>query len=397
MSFSTGPIETSKGDLFVASGRNELEAFSVSSDNNQVPMSDSQANLGIDWKEPEGAIVSVGDSDYTMSSNDKRIHLTQALTVKRTITLPLANTVPRGRRVYFTDENRVLTGIDLNIFWSIKASGADTLKSLHHRSNNEVQMRQPDTFGLESNGVDQWIVIEHGLRRPFHWWQHPNDVALPTATWVPLPWMEINSSNSFGFAQVPTATTNISSGSNGNILPQATINVDSTTGFTNDGYLVITGPPASGKDTVVTYTGKTATTFTGCNSTYRATGVGISSGTLATGQVVKQAQVEFLPPSEQGYLWNYMIEVCINNLATTQYFAVRFRSIDNFFNLVIMREDVPGVNIALQHKLLCGQPGFNDGGVPARIEMFHNGGSGKYSKKDGIQSPLIMACMMSTQ
>lgn len=66
------------------------------------------------------------------------------------------------------------------------------------------------------------------------------------------------------------ASTTIASASNGQVLPQATINVASTTGFLSAGTLQI------GADQV-TYTGKTATAFTGCSG---------GTGTLSTGQTV---------------------------------------------------------------------------------------------------------------
>lgn len=75
-------------------------------------------------------------------------------------------------------------------------------------------------------------------------------------------------------ATLANPTTTVASGSNGAVLPQATINVGSTTGFPASGtiYIVI-----GGVQTAVTYTGTGATTFTGCSG---------GSGTLATGQGV---------------------------------------------------------------------------------------------------------------
>jgi hypothetical protein len=74
-----------------------------------------------------------------------------------------------------------------------------------------------------------------------------------------------------------TAATTIAAGSNGQSLPQGTINVASTTGFPSSGRILvtITGSPDSRQ--VISYTGTTALTFTGCTG---------GSGTLATGHVV---------------------------------------------------------------------------------------------------------------
>ncbi len=75
--------------------------------------------------------------------------------------------------------------------------------------------------------------------------------------------------------------TTIASGSNGAALPQATINVASTTGFSSTGTFYVT--IGTNKPTAITYTGTTATTFTGCSG---------GTGTLATSQVVQQTQDE---------------------------------------------------------------------------------------------------------
>lgn len=71
--------------------------------------------------------------------------------------------------------------------------------------------------------------------------------------------------------------TTIAAGSNGSALPQATINVASTTGFATSGtiYVITTVGPQ-----IVTYTGTTATSFTGCSG---------GTGTMATGNAVTSA------------------------------------------------------------------------------------------------------------
>jgi len=76
---------------------------------------------------------------------------------------------------------------------------------------------------------------------------------------------------------ITSASTTIAAGSNGAALPQATINVASTTGFSTSGTLHIL---SSGGYQTVTYTGITATTFTGCAG---------GTGTLATGNNVFSA------------------------------------------------------------------------------------------------------------
>jgi hypothetical protein len=74
------------------------------------------------------------------------------------------------------------------------------------------------------------------------------------------------------------ATTTIAVGSNGQALPQGTINVVSTTGFLSAGLLSVT--TSSGVQTV-TYTGTTATSFTGCSG-----GVGTMSTGGAVGAII---------------------------------------------------------------------------------------------------------------
>lgn len=74
---------------------------------------------------------------------------------------------------------------------------------------------------------------------------------------------------------VLSGTTTVAAGSNGDSLPVATINVASTTNFPSTGTLSIQSGVAA--ITAVTYTGKTATTFTGCSG---------GTGSLATGYAV---------------------------------------------------------------------------------------------------------------
>jgi hypothetical protein len=74
--------------------------------------------------------------------------------------------------------------------------------------------------------------------------------------------------------------TSISMASNGAVLPQSVINVASTTGFASSGSLYLPGL-GLGAGIVVTYTGITSTSFTGCVNT---SGTG---ATLLYGQVVQ--------------------------------------------------------------------------------------------------------------
>lgn len=71
-----------------------------------------------------------------------------------------------------------------------------------------------------------------------------------------------------------SGATSIASGSNGASLPQATINVASTTGFPSSGTILVT--TTAGIQTVA-YTGTNATQFTGCSG---------GTGTMSTGNTV---------------------------------------------------------------------------------------------------------------
>jgi len=111
-----------------------------------------------------------------------------------------------------------------------------------------------------------------------------------------LPQSNINVGSTLGFANSGTifvvtnagtqtvaytgiVNTTIAVGSNGQSLPQATINVGSTTGFPTSGTInVITNANAA---QVVTYTGVTATSFTGCTG---GTGA-MTTGNAVTGQI----------------------------------------------------------------------------------------------------------------
>ncbi len=88
---------------------------------------------------------------------------------------------------------------------------------------------------------------------------------------------------------VGDAVTAIDILSDGEILPQAVINVDDTTGFLAAGTIFVESD--EGRQ-VITYTGKTATSFTG------ATG---GSGELSTGGAVTQATAVILNVTTLGW------------------------------------------------------------------------------------------------
>jgi len=78
-----------------------------------------------------------------------------------------------------------------------------------------------------------------------------------------------------------TVSTTIGATSNNAALPQSTIYVASTSGFTVPGYLSVRSGTANASYELIYYTGTGSTSFTGCT--------GSSSGTLYTGKEVVQA------------------------------------------------------------------------------------------------------------
>lgn len=97
-------------------------------------------------------------------------------------------------------------------------------------------------------------------------------------------------------------STTIAAGSNGQALPQATINVSTTTGFPTSGTINVT--TTSNVLQVVTYTGITGTTFTGCSG---GSGIMTTGGTITgqtftgctggTGLMLPNGSVSINPPS----------------------------------------------------------------------------------------------------
>jgi len=83
--------------------------------------------------------------------------------------------------------------------------------------------------------------------------------------------------------------TTIAAGSNGVALPTGTINVASASGFPPSGQILIT---ISGTQQLISYTGITATSFTGCTG---------GSGTLATSQAVQFGSAITLPTQSSAF------------------------------------------------------------------------------------------------
>ena len=223
-------------------------------------------------------------------------------------------------------------------------------------------------------GLQKQVIADDDLI----FWQHDVNVAIPNATWTPLPWNravttlgEDVPSKRWGVFARPTdvvpspgvanfAATTIAAGSDAAALPQGTINVVSTnadpvTGtpaFATAGYLVIRATTLGGADTVVKYTGKTATSFTGCT---------LGTGTMNTGNIVRQANVTF---EKVGSGLAAIAEVAWANNATGLR-GIRFRFMDGVFNFAAGTTVVGAVAAAdpLMHIQTCEQP-INGGQIP---------------------------------
>lgn len=352
-------------------------------------------------KAPLASRTTFSNANYTVLATDRYVAQVGTMSAARTVTLPAANAVSAGYEITVADESGSVTAANSI---TVARAGSDTiLNPVDLHATTSVAIKSPDARTFRSDGTSKWMVTTAGTRRPYAWWQHNNDVAIPNNVWTPLPWNspyvgaiagQVVGADEFGVTpNLQAASTTIAAASNGAVLPQATINVADTSLMTATGYAVITGPPGAGDDTIFSYTGKTGTTFTGCNSAYRGGGVGISTGTLATGQVVRQANVEWTFPT--GYLWMLVADVAFDNIATTAYFGVRHRAIDNTFNFPVASQHHGGINITSQHGQVSVQPGAEGTGTPSRIEVIQVTGGVKLSKVDGIQAPSLMQAFMS--
>jgi hypothetical protein len=229
-------------------------------------------------------------------------------------------------------------------------------------------------------------VDRHGrlnpLRTPFLFWQHDVAVTIPNDTWTPLPW-NVNRVQTGDWSDWPSAAaTTIAAGSNGQALPQGTINVASTAGFTSTGYLVVR---ISSTDRVVRYTELTATTFTGCT---------LGVGTMTTGDQVRQAQVCF---GVTGTLMAAIAEVAWASNATGLR-GIRFRVMDGGFNLQLATT-VIGAVAATEPKLHI-QTAEQPAQTPALpvsplignvVEAYQSSGGDLTSVGDVLAAPRLVA------
>lgn len=184
-------------------------------------------------------------------------------------------------------------------------------------------------------------------------------LAIPNNVYTPIP-LNTNQIDTNTMHVLNTANTTIAAGSNTAVLPQGTINVASTAGFDAAGWIVITGPPGAATDTIVKYTGITGTSFTGCT---------LGTGTMATSQVVKQANVNIVPVTTGLYIAAAQIAFAAG---ASGYKGVRM--IQNGL-LNVGENNAPLVNIASDSIAVPGQPAWSNlTSAALRVEAIQTSG-----------------------
>lgn len=352
-------------------------------------------------------VQTFSNTDVTVTAGTTILSQIGTLSAARVVTLPAASGYPRGKRLRILDESNTVTATNKI---TIQRAGSDTIVDpAALGKTTSIEMRSIDTREFASDGTSKWIVVNAGIGRAYAFFAHDRDLWIPPNVWVPMMWGH-NYVDTGGIHPGFAAQTTIASASNTHVLPQATIDVADTTvtgaggvAFRTEGFLEITGAPFSGKSTIVHYTGKTGTTFTGCNTAANGVTAGISGGTLATGQVVRQANVDIYGVTP--YLWNASTAIEIESLATTARSMSRHMSYDNLFNFIVGVSPVSvGLNLArTDSPVVAGgtpvaqatQPGMALTSA-LRVMIWHNDSVGRYAVTQGIESPALMLAQMSS-
>lgn len=239
------------------------------------------------------------------------------------------------------------------------------------------------------DGATAWnSLIGPVAQAPYIFWQHGDDVTIPTGVWTPLPW-NVTRTSKGDWDDYTAASTTVAAGSNGAALPQGTINVASTSGFASAGFLIIN---IGGTDRVVRYTGTS-----GGN---QFTGGTLGVGTMTTGDAVAQARVVVRFPLN-----------CIVNAVTEVKWAsnatgvrgIRFHQIDpTFGELFILGHTVTGA-VAATDPLLHIQAVEQPGGIVASnsgffVEAYQSSGGPLDSVEDSndFSAPRIVAYAVSS-
>lgn len=239
----------------------------------------------------------------------------------------------------------------------------------------------------------QWLVGWGGTIGDGGSSNSAEDQLIPNSTWTPLVWGQ-RVGDEFGTNRgLDGVSTTVTAGSNGQVMNNTakTINVADASGFptpTATQFEWATIQDSNGDLQVVRYTGKTATTLTGCTG---------GSMTLATGDVVAPAPVNIfgIPHQDDTYLIQQVVNIIWAGNSTGAR-RLRYKVYDGFFNFTIYGSDVPGLDIAgdgsvgQQHQM-TGQPGVIGGSSNRHvIEVWQNSGAALKVLGVGIESPIIM-------
>lgn len=216
----------------------------------------------------------VNDTNYTMLASDSIINIIN-LTAPRTLNLPLSASVPVGKTILIKDTQGKATFTNKV---SIVPQGAD---SLDNSAQTQFLTVPYDAIEFTNFGNGVWGYTVRPRQTGNCNGQAANPVSLPNNVWTYVPLgneLVTDGTQNQMHPLITSSATMVTTGA----LPQASLVLNAIPAdWPSAGIVVITGPNVVGHDTVVRYTGTSGgTTLTGCTG-----GV----GTLAAGQVVKQA------------------------------------------------------------------------------------------------------------
>ncbi len=308
----------------------------------------------------------------------------QTAAVSGAATWELVDTTP-------ADDATVLVGR-----WAASESAANRIQATVTVSaaTDTVDVTVPGATAVGDLTVAGDLVVGGALTvlHPLIFWQHPVSQTIPNATWTPIAWNTLTSTVGDGWTSYVPATCSVAAGSNGVPLPGGgapiTLNVDAVPATApSTGYLAIR---ISGTDRIVAYTGKGATTFTGVTG-----GV----GTLATGQAVAIANVEFnIPVDTVGPL--------VAELAWASSAAglrgTRVRSLNAFGQGIHLNgaTDVRAAGVAssdpLVRSIAVEQPAYAGAGLPYRIEGYQSSGGNLDTAVDQFAAPRLVIQALSS-
>jgi len=202
--------------------------------------------------------------------------------------------------------------------------------------------------------------------RDITFWQNLLTQVVRNNVWEPLN-LDRHLTTVGDWGTTTSGTTTIAAGSNGAILPQATINLASVAPLdvplsaSFPEYVTVT---IGGKVTVISYTGINvgANQITGCAG---------GSGTLTTGDVVSKGHVNWTPP--RGTVVNAIAEVAFAANAAGDR-GIRFRIHDGLFNFSGGTKTERAAN-GVHHVQSCEQPADPVApGACVRLEVFQDSG-----------------------